>query len=461
MSMKLSSRQRDIVATVMEDTGTPGVAVALVQDGRIVAEEGMGYRNLAQRLPMTAQTVSPICSLTKSFTSVAIMQLVEDGVLWLDEPVVSYLPEFHVADRAASQKITPRMLLCHKSGMGRTGLQQVMFNEDSPPPYRDRLDLMTQLGDVELQTAPNASWSYCNEGFVTLSVLLETLTGTSLEDHIERRIFNAVGMPDSFTRFRQWRAAPDRVTNYVKTSDGFSQGYLPEEYGIYLASGGICSTANDLANYAINTMDYENSPLLSAGSLDQMHAISNPYGDTGWGYGFGWEIAWDGSRKVVHHGGDLAGINTHLLTVPSERLAVVVLTNMSGGNPRRIAEDLAGDMLGKPLFRPSPQEPLPVRTRFPAPPESSLAAIAGTYAMDDGDGGIIELELNETQLQVTFRDPSAESGPETSRAVAIGEGLFMTLSNGDLLHVQFDQMGAVTGVLSGGNRYNRIDDAQA
>ena len=90
-----SPEQVDIIESIREKDGIPGVAAAIVKDGEIVAADGFGYRNRDAQLPMTADTVSPLCSLTKSFTGVAVMQLVDAGKLWLDEPVASYLRVFH------------------------------------------------------------------------------------------------------------------------------------------------------------------------------------------------------------------------------------------------------------------------------------------------------------------------------------------------------------------------------
>ena len=122
-NLDFSPEQEDIIESIREKDGIPGVAAAIVKDGEMVAAGGFGNRNRDANLPMTIHTVSPLCSLTKSFTGVAVMQLVDSGKLSLDEPVVSYLPTFRVADGEASRKMTPRIFLCHKSGMGRTGHQ--------------------------------------------------------------------------------------------------------------------------------------------------------------------------------------------------------------------------------------------------------------------------------------------------------------------------------------------------
>ncbi len=402
---------------------------------------------------MTADSVSPICSLSKSFTAVAIMQLVEDGTLWLDEPVVSYLPDFRLADAEASKKITPRLLLSHKSGIARTGHQDLMFDKETLPPYRDRADLVARLVEVQPRTPPNGSYAYCNEGYVILSVLLERLTGASLEDHIERRIFQPVGMCSSVTRFAQYCAAPDRVTNYVKENGGYYQGHLPADYGIYLASGGVCSTVRDLARYAIATLDYAHSPLLSAGSLDQMHAISNPFGDTGFGYGLGWMIAWDGPRKIVWHDGGLPGIATHLLLIPSERLGIVVLTNSSAGDAGQIGGALAADVLGTPLFRPTPNDPLPIRSHYRPASRDALAVFTGTYHNDHGEAWIEVLPV-EDHLLVTYGSAASEE-TTTATAVAIGDAQFMTTTAGDILHFIRGADAKVGSVLFGGDCYRR------
>ena len=329
-----------------------------------MAVDGFGYRNRDAQLPMTAHTVSPLCSVTKSFTGVAVMQLVDSGKLSLDEPVASYLPNFRVADTEASRKITPRILLCHKSGMGNTGHRARIWREE-PNPYKDRADFVEQLATVTLQTPPNAIFSYCNEGYVTLGYLVEVISGIPLEDYFQTHIFDRIDMQRTYPGFSQWRAATDRVQGYRKKAEAYEETELPEDYNIYLSTGAICSTAYDYANYLIASMDYVNSPLLSAGALDAMQTLSVADGDTGWGYGFGWEIAWNAGRKIVSHGGGLPGIATNVSMVPAEQLGVMVLTNLAGAKARWIAEQLARTVLGVPLLRPTLDIPLSLQTRYP------------------------------------------------------------------------------------------------
>jgi CubicO group peptidase (beta-lactamase class C family) len=447
-NLDFSPEQEDIIESVRETNGIPGVAAAIVKDGEIVAIDGFGHRNRDAQLPMTAHTVSPLCSLTKSFTGVAVMQLVESGKIWLDEPVGSYLPKFRVANTEASRKMTPRILLCHKSGMGRTGHQSRMFTE--PQPYKNRGELVSQLAEVQLQTPPNAAFSYCNEGYATLGHLVETVSDIPLEDYFQAHIFDTVDMKRTYPRFSQWQSDTDRSHGYEKKEGDYEETQLPENYNIYLSTGGICSTAYDFAKYLIATMDYANSPLLSSGSLDAMHTVSMPYGDTGWGYGFGWAIAWNAGRKIVSHGGGLSGIATYALMVPAEQLGVVVLTNLGGGEARQIAEQLANSVSGTPLLRPTPEDPLPFNTRYTLPSADTLAQYVGTYTRVYQDEEVqITIEMAVDKLTVQYPDE------EATPYIAIGTDVFMDHHWGAIIHFVRNAEGRVNSLLQGGNLFRR------
>ena len=446
-----SLEQKDFIESVRETSGIPGVAAAIVKDGEIIATGGFGYRKRGTKLPMTIHTVSPLCSLTKSFTGVAVMQLVDAGKLSLDEPVANYLPKFRVADIEASGKITPRILLCHKSGMGNTGHRDRIWVEE-PNPYKNRAELVEQLAEVRLQTPPNAAFSYSNEGYVTLGVLVETVSGIPLEDYFQSHIFDAVGLKRTYPRFSQWQSDADRSHGYAKKEGDYEETQLLADYSISLSTGGICSTAYDFANYLIATMDYANSSLLSSGSLDAMQAVSMPYGDTGWGYGFGWEIAWNAGRKIVSHSGGLPGIATYALMVPAEQLGVVVLTNLRGWGPQQIAEQLASSILGTPLLRSTFEDPLPFNTRYPPPCADTLAQYVGKYAriyQAEEEQITVEMEVGK----LTFRYTDEEAIP----FIAIGPDVFLSRCSGNWrpIHFMRNTEGIVTSLLKQGHLFQR------
>ena len=448
--MSFTDAQQEIIAKAMEDGSIPGVSIALVKLGEIVATGGFGYRNREEERPMEADTISSIASLTKSFTALAIMMLVEEGKLSLDEPVQSYLPEFRVADPEASRKMTPRMLLSHKSGMGRTGHQTPVFNEPVAP-YSDRADLVSRLAEVKLQSPPNAAWSYCNEGYVTLGLLIETLSGTPLETFYEERIFAPLGLNSTFAGFARWKQSDNGTTGYKKSGDELVTAWLPDEYSIYLSTGGIVSTAPDLARYQISQMDYADNRLISAGSLEQLHAISMPYGDTGWGYGLGWFIRWHNGRKVVAHSGGQAGVATYSLMLPDEHSGVVVVANLSGAKVAELAEQLAGTLLGAPLIRQSVDDPLPIRTRQPQPGAEERAQYTGTYLFEPATLTVFE---DGSALAAQAFSPD-EPDAKPSELLQVGDDQFVTLLDGSPLTFLRETDGSVNRVLTGGNMYRR------
>lgn len=446
--MSFTSEQIEIVEDFMAAGGVPGVAVALVQGGEIVAAGGFGVRSRETNLPMTASTVSPIASLTKSFTGVATMMLVEQGKLALDEPVQSWLPEFRVADADASRKMTPRMFLCHKSGIGRTGHQNAMWT--GPSPYRDRADLIDRLKSVELQTQPNEAWSYCNEGFLTVGHLIETQSGIPMHEFFDKLIFEPLGLSNTHANFLPWKQSDNGTTGYIKNDDGYETAWLPDDYTIYLTTGGIVSTAEDLARYQIHAMNPANHPLLSAGALEQTQTISMPHGDSGYGYGLGWSIAWNGATKVVEHGGGLAGVSTYSMMVPAERIGAVVITNLSGAGASNLAEMLIGTLRDEPLHRASLDDSLPVRTRAQQPNPAEREAFLGVFAF--GPATVTISDANELTAQPFT--PEFPDMPSTG-LICVGHNRFLTLRDGNPITFLANEQGTIDRLLSGGNLFRR------
>jgi CubicO group peptidase (beta-lactamase class C family) len=199
--MSLRERIDQVVEAYRAEHDIPGAAIAVVQDGRITHEDGYGTANLETGAPPTPHTLWPIASLTKSFTGVAAMQLVEQGRLLLDEPIQSYLPAFRFADPEASRKITMRNLLLHAGGIGRSGHQDTL-REISDEAYPTRQQLVAALTTAIQQSAPNTAWSYSNEGYATAGHTMETAAGEPLEDLFQHGIFDRVGMTNTHPRFQ-------------------------------------------------------------------------------------------------------------------------------------------------------------------------------------------------------------------------------------------------------------------
>jgi len=451
---------RDLVTSFMETNDIPGAAVAVVKDGKLLWEEGFGVANVATGAPATPHTVWPICSVTKSFTAVAAMQLVEAGKLRLDEPVCSYLPNFRIRDEAASKRVSTRMFLRHSSGLGRSGHQD-RVREEATNPYPTRAALVAGLADAELQSEPDACYSYCNEGYATVGHLIETLANEPLEDYFQQRIFDQVGMSDSSTRFSDWRGASDRMFPYMRATGGpfdsgerhgeFTIARLPEDYQTFVSTGGIVSTAHDLAKYQVATMSYADSPLrLSAGALDHMHSVQFPYGNTGWGYGFGYWVMWSGGTRVIGHAGGLPGVSTYSLMVPAAQVGAAVLTNRGDRKPRLLAEQLLDAALGRHLFRSSVDDDLPYRPAFRLD-QATRSEYAGAYRRGDA---VAEARLIGDGLAIRM-PPPLDASQQEKRVLAVGRDAFVDRRLGDIFHFVRRRDGRVARLLAGGYAYDR------
>jgi CubicO group peptidase (beta-lactamase class C family) len=421
----------------MDKFSVPGAAITIVQNGQIVQEIGFGLANIETNLSASPGTVWPICSLTKSMTCTAVMQLVEQGLIDIDQPVQTYLPAWRVSDADASRKITVKMLMSHVSGMGRMGFQNRVWNE-SPNPFPTRESVITAIADADLQSDPGHFWAYSNEAFVTLGYMVETISGIRLEDYFLDRIFEPLGMTDTVVRFADWRAAPDSVVNYIRydpsdenNSDhakNYEAGSLLDDYQAYLSTGGISSTAHDLALYQSAAMQYDDHPLLSRKSLEQMQSIAFEYGDTNHGYGFGWAVFDSGNKHVVGHGGGLAGISTYSLFIPDEQIGVVVLLNRGEAGAFELAEQLLGEVRGTPLWRDSTNDPLSFQTNYTPPNDEPATAFDGHYVHEDMTSEIEAID-GDLKFKLLFNNGETYEGDATR----VGPESFLVRKTGNVM----------------------------
>ena len=458
--MAFTLEQDRMVRDFLDVYDIPGAAVAIVRGSTIVAEGGFGLADVDRALPATAHTVWPICSLTKSFTAVAAMQLVESQKLLLDAPVQTYLPGFRISDTAASERITSRLFLTHSSGLGRTGHQD-RTREEQVNPYPTRKALVDALDSATLQSAPGVAFSYCNEGFATVGHAIETIAGVTLEEYFQRGILDRVGMQDSSVHFMDWKNATDRTFAYSRAvGDPFDSGErhgeytvirLNDDYQTFLSTGGIVSSAHDLALYQIASMNYDRSPLdLTVGSLDHMQSVQHPFGDTGWGYGLGYWVFWSGDVKVVGHSGGLPGISTYSMMIPSERSGIVVLTNRGDRPAFFLAEHLMNNLRGA-VWRESTNQSLPFVTRHPKRKAKELAEYEGEYVFRSGtarveavDGGLL------------IHAPSRLEGrPLAISTAQVGPDSFMSTDEGLSIAFIRDRTGQILRFLNGGYAYER------
>jgi CubicO group peptidase (beta-lactamase class C family) len=309
--------------------------VLVAKDGKPVFRRAYGLANREWSLSADPETVFRIGSTTKSFTAAAILQMVEQGRLKLNDPASAYLPDLP----RAWAGVTIRHLLSHESGIA----DYVQVNGFIRGPAR--LDLTpTQLVDLvreePLQFKPGSDFRYSNTGYVLLGLILEKLSGQTYGDYLAAHVLAPAGL--SHTAYDDDRqVVPRRAAGYG-LSDGALKVARPMTTASAYAAGGLRSTADDLLAW---------DRALSAGQALSSASVAAMFTDYGHGYGFGSFVETRHGHRLLDHGGNLSGFATAFDRYPDDGLTVIVLSNIEGGEAERLAAALAGAWFGWPPRR--------------------------------------------------------------------------------------------------------------
>ncbi len=311
-------------SNMREDAGAPGMAVAVVRNGQILLAKGFGIAG-PNGQTVTAQTAFQIGSITKSFVALVILQLASEGKLNLDDPVVRHIPTFRTASKPRSDRITIDHLVTHRSGL--TTLAGNSAKAVDPGPSGPAA-AVAALAGVQLFAEPGTSFQYSNANYALLSHLIEALDGRAFEQALKARIFEPLGMTNSFvqvppsdtvavaTGYRLWFGVP---RPWQPASDKTPDRRM-------IGAGGISASIEDLARYveAVRTRD----PRVVPAGADRLFVIKPFYEQ--WGYGYGWYTDSAGDEPVFVHSGFTPGFFALATMLPAKHQVVVVLTNMSG-----------------------------------------------------------------------------------------------------------------------------------
>ncbi len=304
----------------MRSARIPGLALAIVKGSRIVYSKGYGHPDSSGR-PVTPQTPFMIGSITKSFTALAVMQLVEAGKVDLDAPVHHYIPWFCVADPKASDQITVRMLINQTSGLpqGPTAVSWTWPDEAGAIERHVRL-----LAGVKLADAPGQSFIYSNANYATLGMIVQAVSGQPYEDYIRQQIFAPLGMQHSYASqeaamqdgmamgHRWWFGMP------VPANLPFNRANLP--------AGFIISSAEDMGHFLIAQMNgghYQNTSVLSPEGIALMQAEPPPGT-----YGLGWESVSIDGRRLINADGATANFQCSVFIDLETQVGVVLAANV-------------------------------------------------------------------------------------------------------------------------------------
>jgi CubicO group peptidase (beta-lactamase class C family) len=369
--------------------GASAVAIALVDDKRIIWSQRFGLADRDTGQMPTDSTMFGIGSVSKMLATIAVMQLVDRGVVDLDTPLVTYLPTFRMA-AAGYEKITVRMLLNHSSGF--PGCDERNALTRSPVPgYLDQV--LQTLSMSRLKAPPGYMSVYCNDGFTITAALVEAMSGKNYVQFVQDEILTPLGM-----RNTRYPLSAFPAGSYAKA---YAKGVAkPQEFVNTLASGGAYSTADDIARIAmmflnggrLGTTRILASASVAAMAKDQTTGSFDPIHSDSWAFGLGWDsvsqpglaaVGFDGWAK----GGDSNDYHAALVVSPRAQLGIVVLTSgLDSSRATAVAERVLLRALnenGRIAAFPSPL--LPVVPSVAPVPDGLLAAIAGEYAQ----GGVI------------------------------------------------------------------------
>ncbi|MDX1994967.1 MAG: serine hydrolase domain-containing protein [bacterium] len=323
----------------------PGLALAIVHQDQIVYAQGYGQTGIDSQA-VTPNTAFQLGSMSKSFTALAVLQLVEAGRVDLDAPVQQYLPDFRVGSDDDSAEITVRRLLHHTSGIP----------ERAPRAEGDDQSLPAQvaaLANTELAHAPGSTYEYSSPNYLVLGRIVEVVSGQSFADYVEQHIFQPLNMTSSYTSMDEARQGDFAVGHQLWF--GFPRpSSLPHEPG-RLPTASLISSAADLGNYLIAQLNggaFEENVVLSSTLMELMHTPAVPAEENRF-YAMGWRVGPVKGVPAIHHGGILPDYRGKMVLLPEAGWGVVVLTNVSAalGRPSShdIADNLAGMLVGEPL----------------------------------------------------------------------------------------------------------------
>lgn len=326
------AKYREEIPQRMQQENVAGLAVAVVDDQHILWAEGFGYTDWDEKIPVASSTLFSIQSMSKSFTATAVMFAVQDGLVDLDEPIATYLPDFHVNsifDEHPEQKITLRMLLSHTAGFAHEAPYGGNFTH---PAYSFEKHIAS-ISDTWLKFPVGTRYSYSNLGIDTAGYILQVRSGMPFIEYVQEKILNPLGMKDSTLDIKTVRCTATRAIGHQN-----GQLFRPAVDFLLIPSGGVWSTATDMARYLqfhINSGALDGDRLLQESLAEMMYTppgtpAQSAYPDSS--YALGITVNTRNGARHFQHGGGGWGFNSSMVWYPELELGAVVLSNAQLNN---------------------------------------------------------------------------------------------------------------------------------
>jgi serine beta-lactamase-like protein LACTB len=351
-------RLRALVEREVADKRLPALSIALIDDQHVVWAQGFGHRDRDGKVPATAETVYRVGSVSKLFTDIAVMQLVERGEIDLDAPVTKYLPDFKPVNKFDDTPITLRHLMAHRSGLIREPPVGNYFDPTGPT----LAQTVASINGIDLVYPPGKKIKYSNAAIGVVGYALEKTQGEKFEAYLKRKVLDPLGMASS--SFEPTADVKKNLADAVMWTYHGREFPAPTfELGMAPA-GSMYSTVLDLAKF-LSCLFAGGKPVLKPETVEAMFRPQFAEPDAKEGFGIGFMVGELEGKKQVGHGGAIYGFATDLAALPAEKLGVVVVASRDVANAVviRIAEEALKLMLaakhGKPLSEWEGTEPVP------------------------------------------------------------------------------------------------------
>jgi CubicO group peptidase (beta-lactamase class C family) len=334
----------------------PGVSMAVVHGDDVIWSQGFGLAHRDETVPATADTLYSICSISKLFTSIGVMQLRDQGKLRLDEPIATYLPWFDLRQSFdESPAITLRGILTHSSGLPRESAQPYWTGPDFPFPTRDAV--IAGLREQQTLYPADRVFQYSNLGLTLAGEVVAAVSGQSYADYARDHILGPLGLEHTTPWLPETERGKQLATGYGRRRREGEREALPFFQTDAIApAAGYASSARDLARFAswqLDLLEQGGKDALAASTLREMQHVHwmDPDWKTTWGLGF---AVWrNGETTMVGHGGSCPGYRTEVAIAPADRFGVAFLSNAID-SPTRVFTNAAYDLVAPLLKKSAP-----------------------------------------------------------------------------------------------------------
>ena len=389
----------------------PGVELAAVRAGETILAAGFGSADVEAASPVTARTLFHHGSCGKAYTSLLAVLLANEGLLDLDAPVRTYIPELRLPDPVIAERVTLRDLLSHRSGLARHDMAWILN------PSWSRQNIVERVAHLPMHGDLRAQMEYSNFGYALAGIAIERVTGTSYEEQLRTRIFEPAGLARTVSSSEARGVAHDVAAPYV-VRDGHAVRTEWRDMPTMAAAGGVVSCADDSVRWLqlqlghgpidadiVRRTQHLHTPVPAEMStaLPDMHI---------YGYAMGWVDASLRGHRVLWHSGGIDGFTTYVLLLPDDDIGVVASVNLhlTQNLPLALVLDVADALLGEPsepfwtdrLFSAPEETPPAQREGEPARPSHPLDAYVGSFT-NPGYGGL-EVALTKNALSFKLGD---------------------------------------------------------